>query len=74
MSNLERNTSVSVIELNEAAAKPPGYDNIVNYSELDKLPTYSSFRKSKGRNGTDNDNTTNAPTTPNLNEEDEERV
>lgn len=74
MSNLDRSTSVSVIELNEAAAKPPGYDNIVSYSELDKLPTYNSFRKSKGRNNADNENSTNVPTTPHLNEIDEERV
>ena len=37
-------------ELN--TTKPPVYDNILNYSSTDKLPTYNSYRKAKERNDT----------------------
>lgn len=34
---------------NSTLNKPPVYENILSSSELDKLPTYSSFRKTKER-------------------------
>ena len=40
-------STVSNDELN--TTKPPVYDNILNFSPADKLPTYNSYRQAKDR-------------------------
>jgi hypothetical protein len=42
-------SDTNINDANNTINKPPVYENILNCSELDRLPTYNSFRQTKQR-------------------------